>query len=201
MSHRSRCIQKYFLVHSAPSNDLIHIPIETENIALVIRINELQDPLIVYIGKRLNNRIDYNSFSSFDIGLQNEDYTGLYSSAYTPAGTRNLLEPAIQIIHADGNPTLELKYIRHEQIDNRPNNSTIVTKIYLQDPVYPFQVILNYKAYYDTDVIEQWTSIIHTEMGTVRLLKYGSANLYFSTAQSYYLTHFQIGRASCRERV
>ena len=62
--------------------------------------------------------------------------------------------------------------------------------IHLKDPVYPFEVILYYKAYYTDDVIEQWTSIKHMETNTVRLQKYSSVNLYFSSASQYYLTHF-----------
>ncbi|UJR32739.1 hypothetical protein I4U23_020198 [Adineta vaga] len=168
-------------------NETINIPILTTNVALVIRINFNSDPLVIYLGKRLQNDIDYASIPNYNI---NGDYTGLYSSAYTPSGTRNLLEPAIQVIHADGNPSLDLKYVRHEQDTKKQPNGVTLTSIYLQDPIYPFTVILNYKAYYDNDIIEQWTNIKHSETGVVRLEKYSSANLYLSLAHSYYLTHF-----------
>jgi alpha-galactosidase len=169
---------------------MIHIPIVTQQTALVIRINSVQDPLVIYIGKRLQNKADYDSMSAFDIADNNNDYTGLYSSAYTPSGGRNLLEPAIQVIHADGNPSLELKYIRHEQTNKDQPNGATLTTIYLKDPMYPFEVNLYYKAYYDEDIIEQWTTIKHAENGVVRLEKYSSANLYLSSARAYYLTHF-----------
>ena len=114
----------------------------------------------------------------------------MYASAYTPSGSRNLLEPAIQVIHADGNPSLELKYVRHEQSTRNQPRGVTLTTIYLKDPEYPFQVALYYKAYYDENVIEQWTSIQHSEGGVVKLQKYASANLYFSSAHTYHLTHF-----------
>jgi alpha-galactosidase len=92
----------------ANQNDTIHISVETEYTAVVIRINQNRDPLLIYIGKRLRNNEEYASIPSFDAKQLNGDYTGLYSSAYTSSGTRNLLEPAIQVIHADGNPSLDL---------------------------------------------------------------------------------------------
>ncbi len=171
----------------AGQNSTINIAVVTADTALVIRVNINRDPSVVYVGKRLQNDADYASIPSFD---GDGDPTGVYSSAYTPSGTRNLLEPAIQVIHADGNPSLDLKYVRHQQNTTiQPGNVTLTT-IYLQDPVYPFEVTLNYKAYYDDNVIEQWTSIQHSETGVVRLEKYCSANLYLASAQSYYLTHF-----------
>ncbi|CAF1093704.1 unnamed protein product [Adineta ricciae] len=168
----------------------LHIPIETECTALVIRVNQQCDFSTVYIGKRLANPKDYELIPSFEAKQFNGDYTGLYSSAYTPNGTRNLLEPALQVIHADQNPSLDLKYVSHQQKSLDQSNEVILTKIYLKDPVYPFEVILHYRAYYKENIIEQWSSIQHNETDSVRLQKYSSANLYFSTFHQYYLTHF-----------
>ncbi|CAF1102772.1 unnamed protein product [Adineta ricciae] len=168
----------------------LHIPIETECTALVIRVNQQCDFSMVYMGKRLTNPKDYELIPSFEAKQFNGDYTGLYSSAYTPNGTRNLLEPAIQVIHADQNPSLDLKYVSHQQKSLDQSNEVILTKIYLKDPVYSFEVILYYRAYYKENIIEQWSSIQHNETDIVRLQKYSSANLYFSTFHQYYLTHF-----------
>jgi alpha-galactosidase len=143
--------------------------------------------VIIYLGKRLQNDADYASIPSY---ITNGDYTGLYNSAYTPSGTRNLLEPAIQVIHADGNPSLDLKYVRHQADTNNQPSGVTLTTVYLKDPIYLFEVTLNYKAYYDNDIIEQWTNIKHSETGIVRLEKYSSANLYLASAHSYFLTHF-----------
>ena len=171
----------------AAQNSTVNIAIVTADTALVIRVNSNGDPLVMYVGKRLQNDADYASIPSFD---GDGDYTGLYSSAYTPSGTRNLLEPALQVIHADGNPSLDLKYVRHQQNATYQSSDVILTTIYLQDPMYPFEVTLNYKAYYNDNIIEQWTTIKHTENGIVRLEKYSSANLYLASAYNYYLTHF-----------
>lgn len=161
-------------------SNAINIPVVTANTMLVIGVNGNDDPLVIYVGKRSPNYTDYVSIPS---SVPNGDPTGLYNSAYTPSGTRNLLEPAIQVVHADGNPSLDLKYVRHQQ------NETLTT-IYLKDPLYPFEVTLNYKTYYNENIIEQWTTIQHSETGVVRLLKYCSTNLYLASAANYYLTHF-----------
>ena len=48
------------------SNDTIHISIETKDTALVIRINENHDPLLIHIGRRFLNSKDYANIPSFD---------------------------------------------------------------------------------------------------------------------------------------
>ncbi|MNU02890.1 hypothetical protein D3C72_2467390 [compost metagenome] len=35
--------------------------------------------------------------------------------------------------------------------------------VVLKDPVYDFQVVLNYKTYFKDDVVEQWAVIRHKE--------------------------------------
>ncbi|WP_460639022.1 alpha-galactosidase [Larkinella harenae] len=173
----------FFQVAGAPGDS--HIVIETERTALVIRVSKEGDPTVVHLGKRLQNATEYGSLPAN--ARRGEDYTQLYNSAYTPAGGRNLLEPALQVTHADGNPSSDLKYVRHE-LQNVADGITLTT-VFLKDPQYPFEVKLFYKAYQKEDVIEQWSSIRHTEKKTVRLQKYASANLYIP-AQNYYLTHF-----------
>ena len=162
-----------------------HLVIQTRQTALVIRVDKDQTPTMVHLGPRLRNGSEYAAIPG--TGKRGEDYTGIYNSVYTPAGGRNLLEPAIQVTHADGNASLDLKYVRHET--EPESNGAILTKVYLKDPQYPFEVTLYYKAYQNEDVIEQWSAIRHTEKKPVTLHKYASANLYIP-AQNYYLTHF-----------
>jgi alpha-galactosidase len=172
-----------FASQNAPGDT--QIAIETQRTALVIRVDKDGDPTIIHLGKRLQSAAEYGLLS--DNQKRGEDYTKIYNSAYTPAGSRNLLEPALQVSHADGNPSSDLKYVRHET--QNVSDGVILTTVFLKDPQYPFEVKLFYKAYQKEDVIEQWSSIRHTEKKTVRLQKYASANLYIP-AQNYYLTHF-----------
>ncbi|QHV99371.1 alpha-galactosidase [Spirosoma endbachense] len=163
----------------------INIPIETQHTALVLRVDTAQNLLNIYLGKRLQNQAEYAGIRG---NPRNEEtYSYMFQSAYTPAGGRNLLEPAIQALHADGNPSLDLKYVRHET--KSAGSGIQLTTVYLKDPKYPFEVTLYYKAYINEDVIEQWSLIHHSEKTAVRLHKYASANLYIP-AKDYYLTHF-----------
>ncbi|WP_420151877.1 alpha-galactosidase [Spirosoma sp.] len=171
------------LTQAAPGDT--HVVIETGQTALVIRIDKEQIPTIVHLGTKLRNAAEYGTISGN--GKRGEDYTGIYNSVYTPAGSRNLLEPAIQVTHADGNPSLDLHYVRHET--QPAGDGVVLTKVYLKDPQYPFEVTLHYKAYQQEDVIEQWATIRHTEKKPITMQKYASANLYLP-AQTYYLTHF-----------
>lgn len=163
----------------------VNIPVETQHTALLLRVDTAKNLLSVYLGRRLQNQAEYARIPG---NVRNEEtYSYMFQSAYTPAGGRNLLEPAIQALHADGNPSLDLKYVRHET--QTVSNGVILTTVYLKDPQYPFTVKLHYKAYLSDDVIEQWSVIEHTEKTAVRLHKYASANLYLP-AKNYFLTHF-----------
>ncbi|MBO0931939.1 alpha-galactosidase [Fibrella aquatilis] len=163
----------------------IEIPIETNRTALVIRVDNEGHLTIVHHGKRLQQATEYARLPG-NARLY-EGYSEFYSSAYTPAGSRNLLEPAIQATHADGNPSLDLMYVRHETKPTGPGITR--TDILLKDPQYPFEVTLHYKAYQKEDVLEGWSTIRHTEKKAVTLQKFASANLYLS-ANHYYLTHY-----------
>lgn len=171
------------IAQAAPGDT--HIAIETQRTALVIRADKNQNPTVVYLGRRLRSTDEYAYVPGN--GKRGEDYTGIYNSAYTPAGARNLLEPAIQVTHADGNPSLDLRYVKHET--KTIADGVVLTTVLLKDPQYPFEVTLYYKAYQQEDVIEQWTSIRHSENKPVKMQKYASANLYLP-AQRYYLTHY-----------
>jgi len=163
----------------------VTIPIETSKQALVLQTDAESRLRTVYFGKILADKNEYPSASEtyhFD-----DNNAGIYNSVYTPAGTWNLSEPAIQVLHADGDPSLELKYDSHQtrQIDD----NTSLTSIVLKDPVYPFQVTLFYKVWKKENVIEQWSEIHHTENDDVVLKKFASANLYFSN-DDFYLTSY-----------
>jgi len=140
---------------------------------------------MTYFGKRLRNNKEHRMVTKM------YDYTdsniGITNSAYTPSGTWNINEPAIQVTHADGNTSLELKYVSHttKKVDENINLTTVL----LKDPVYDFQVSLNYKVFIQQNVFEQWVEIVHQEPANVILHKYSSANLYLNDGK-FYLTTF-----------
>ncbi|MEO6454487.1 MAG: hypothetical protein ABIN97_10460, partial [Ginsengibacter sp.] len=82
------------------------IAVETKDIALVLQTDKDNRPGIIYFGKKLLNSAEYTGIAQQY--RRDDDNKGIGNNAYTPAGTWNLLEPAIQVTHADGNKSLEL---------------------------------------------------------------------------------------------
>ncbi|MEQ9437581.1 MAG: alpha-galactosidase [Cyclobacteriaceae bacterium] len=161
------------------------IPIETQHNALVLQVSENQDLDIIYFGKKLAHANEYGQIPS--VYRQAEDYTHMLNAAYTSSGSRNLLEPAISVTHADRNNSLDLKYESHEV--GKIDENVSLLSILLKDPVYDFEVTLYYKTYYHEDVTEQWSVIRHSEEANVTLHKFASANLYLK-ADSYWLRQY-----------
>lgn len=163
----------------------IVIPIETSNNALVLEVGKKKDLSIIYFGRKLAKEQEYRLAPS--VYRQTGDYTEVLNAAYTPSGSRNLMEPAISVMHADGNRSLDLRYVKHEQ--QQLEDDATLFKVTLKDPVYDFEVVLHYKVYPKQDVIEQWSVIRHREKGNVALEKYASANLHLK-AQAFWLNQY-----------
>lgn len=161
------------------------IAIETHDNALVLKTNNTNRLLNIYFGKKLMDVREYTLVSEQSRLLN--DNAGIYNHAYTPSGTFNVMEPALQITHADGNTSTELLYDSYtvQKIDDNVS----ITSIVLRDPVYAVQVTLNYKTYAAENVIEQWSIIKNNEKGDISLEKYASANLYFA-AKKFYLNQY-----------
>ncbi len=163
----------------------IDIPIETQNTAMVLQADKNKDLHIIYFGKKLNNKSEYDFVQS--MYAQNSDYTAIANSPYTPAGSRSLFEPAIEVTHADGNNSLDLKFVSVKT--EKQGGDVSLTCVLLKDPVYDFQVSLFYKTYFNENVTEQWSEIKHNEKGKVTLHKFASANLYLQ-GKSFFLKQY-----------
>ena len=161
------------------------IPVETNKLAMVLEAGKNGDLNIIYFGKKLNNPGEYAQIP--EQYKQAEDYTHSLNSAYTPAGSRSLAEPAIAVTHADGNNSLDLKYVSHHL--EKISDDISLLSVLLKDPVYDFQLTLFYKSYYKEDVMEQWSLIRHHEKGEVTLQKFSSADLYLK-AGSFWLNQY-----------
>ena len=160
------------------------IPIETKDNAIVLQVTPENYLHMVYFGVKLADKKEYALTGQ---GNKLAENTSGYNSAYTTAGARNLLEPAIVVTHADGNKSLDLKFV--SQNVSKVSDNITITSISLKDSVYDFEVTLNYETYYNENVIEQWSVITHHEKHDVVLDKYASANLYIQ-ANSFWLTHY-----------
>ncbi|MGH2643057.1 MAG: glycoside hydrolase family 36 N-terminal domain-containing protein, partial [Chitinophagaceae bacterium] len=150
------------------------IIIQTAHTALVLKEGKDQRLYQSYFGPKLDHNADYNTIP-----------VGNHWS-YVSAGMNDLFTPAIRMVHADGNPSLDLHYVSDRQ---KTDNDIISTVILLKDPEYPVQVELHYEAYYQEDVIKAWTVIRQEEKQPVTLTKFASCMLYFD-APHYWLTQF-----------
>ncbi len=161
------------------------IPIETSENALVLQTDQENHLGIIHFGKKLNHSFEYSQISkAFDYQDNN---SGIYHSVYTPGGTWSLVEPAFQVLHADGNTSSDLMYVSHQV--QQKNENVSLTTIILKDPVYGTEVSLFFQTFAKENVFEQWTEIKHQEKSSIQLKKYASANLYF-VAKDFYLHHY-----------
>lgn len=151
------------------------IAVETQHLQLLFTVNKDGKLYQRYLGEKLVNKSDY---PRIDQGKQ---------EAFIGAGTHDLFEPAISLTHADGNPSLELKF---DQINtSREDKNVEITSFTLKDPKYPVTVILHIAAYYQEDILKSWTEIRHEESKPLTLTSFASAMLHFD-ANKYWLTHF-----------
>jgi alpha-galactosidase len=156
----------------AQSDGLINI--ETKNSTLLLTVAN-QKVYQSYLGQKLNNANDIKLLRS----TRREAYIG--------AGMQDLFEPAIRMVHSDGNPSLQLLYVKHGVVKQDDNIS--VTSITLKDPKYPVEVMLHYATHFNEDIIRTWTEIRNNEKKPVTLSNYASSMLHFDAAK-YYLTQF-----------
>jgi alpha-galactosidase len=161
------------------------IPIESKDNAVVFQVDSNKNVGLIYLGHKLADASEYKEAAA--MYKQAEDYTGVLNAAYTAAGSRNLVEPAITVTHADGNNSLDLKYVNHA-IQQLAEGVSVLS-IILKDPVYNFVVTLHYKSYFNENVIEQWSTIEHKEKGNVTLHKYASANLHLK-GKAFWLNQY-----------
>ncbi|MET0300051.1 MAG: alpha-galactosidase [Flavitalea sp.] len=170
----------------------VNIVIRSKDNAIALSTDKDTLLFISYFGAALKDAAAYTKVEN-EYKLTDEN-NSMTNNAYTPAGTWNLLEPALQVQQADGNNSIELKYISHNTKQERENVS--LTTVLLKDPVYPVEVELNYRVYYNENIFEQWSVIRNKDLKkAVRLDKYASANLYF-TGDKFYLRQYHGGWAS-----
>ena len=171
-------------INKSFAQGIITIPIETEKNAMVLQTDKDNRLCITYFGSRLFNKNEYSGIAK---QYKSDEENGLFNAAYTPAGSWNLVEPALQITHGDGNTSLDLKFVSFET--KKIEEDVSQTNILLKDPVYADEVTLCYKMYYKENVVEQWTVITNAEKKPIKMQKYASANLYF-IARDYWLMHY-----------
>jgi alpha-galactosidase len=148
--------------------------LKTKNTTLVFSVKSNSRVIQSYYGKKL---VSDSSYKKLQGGRE----------IYLTAGMENQFEPAIRVVHADGNPSLELLFVSGSV--NKADSNVSTTSITLKDPDYPVTVILHYRVYYNEDVIESWAEIKNQEKNAILLTKYASSLLHFNSDR-YWLTQF-----------
>ncbi len=109
------------------------------------------------------------------------------AEGYPQAGDGYIWEPALQVVHADGNTSTALLFDSFTQSNDSTGREQ--TDLRLHDPAYPLQVTIHFLADKDRDVIEQWEGIEHHESGPITLERMASTALLLPST-NIFLTHF-----------
>ena len=139
------------------------ICIETRNTQMLLKRVAGDTLKFVYYGPRLDAADTHRM-------LKEEDKT-LMLYGYPVFGTADGTAYAMQMEHADGNQTLDLKV---EGIDRLQDGGV---DIRMRDRVYPVDVKLCYRTYPESDMIETWVEVYNGEKKAVRLNRFDSSFL------------------------
>lgn len=151
----------------------------------IIRIKTKATDLIFKVGD--NGRL-YQSYLGQKL-LDDSGLSGLKRGreAYLSHGMEDYFEPAIRVLHNDGNPSLLLKFVSSET--NQKDANVTETVIVLKDEKYPVEVKLFFTAFAEENVIKSHAEISHREKKPVVLYNYASSLLHLNAAK-YWLTEF-----------
>jgi len=164
------------------------IRIGTDQTDLVLQVADNGRLYQTYFGERLLNADDTRNFNWSVYSSSDGSVTERGWEVYSCNGNEDYWEPALSLVHNDGNRTTYLYYKESEQ-HAILNGAATETTIRLSDDKYPVEVTLHYIAYQKENVIKTWSEISHAEKLPVTMLQYYSTMLYFG-ADKYYLTEF-----------
>lgn len=168
------------------ATDKTTIRISTDQIDLILNVAPNGRLYQSYLGNKLLNEqevvnLPYYIHPSSDGSVSDRGW-----EVYAGSGAEDYFEPAVAIVHNDGNPCTILRYVSSE---SHAVDGGTATSIKLRDDSYPVEVTLYYVAYPKENVIKTWSEIKHQERKPVILSRYSSTMLYFS-AGKYFLTEF-----------
>ncbi len=162
------------------------IRISTDNTDLILQVAPNGRLYQSYYGAKLLHESDFENFPWYVHAGSDGSITTRGWEVYSGSGNEDYFEPAIGIVHSDGNPSTWLYYVSSSTEQTDGGTHTVIN---LRDDKYPVDVTLHYMAYTAEDVIKTWSEISHREKKPVTLFRYASTMLYFNR-NSYYLTEF-----------
>lgn len=112
--------------------------------------------------------------------------------AYPVAGGVRFGQPAFAVTMPDGVRAVEWRFTGHRVVDEGASHTVALT---FTDVFYPLSVTLSYRVYNDTDVIERWASVGHTDATAdpVEIHRLDSAAWRVPHLDGYRLSHL-VGR-------
>lgn len=162
------------------------IRISTDNTDLILKVAPNGRLYQSYLGNKLLNEADIENLPYYIHAGSDGSVSPRGWEVYAGSGAEDYFEPAVAILHNDGNPSTILRYVSSEQKTVTGGTETIIN---LRDDKYPVDVTLHYIAYPEENVIKTWSEIKHQEKKPIILSRYSSTILYFS-ASKYFLTEF-----------
>ncbi len=155
------------------------LKVETPNTQLVLDATEGQELALLYYGDK--------SATLEDISSQQSAISNQMSAVYPAFGDIDMIHlPALQVQHADGDLSLNLRVKSVEQQSTFNFQLSIFT---LVDKLQPVTVRVYYKAWRNVDIIETWTEIEHQEKQPIVLKRFDSGYLHIGEGDNVWLTH------------
>ena len=155
------------------------LKVETPNTQLVLDATEGQQLAMLYYGDK--------SATMEDVRNQMSDVRNQMSAAYPAFGDIDMIHlPALQVQHADGDLSLNLRVQKSEVRNQIHYDEVCVT---LRDKLQPVTVRVYYKAWRNVDIIETWTEIEHQEKQPIILKRFDSGYLHIGEGDNVWLTH------------
>ncbi|MCD8309670.1 MAG: alpha-galactosidase [Prevotellaceae bacterium] len=166
------CVMGISLAIKAADKPILKI--STQDIDLILQVADDGRLYQRYLGRSIHHASDI-------------DHLPQGKEVYITHGMEDYFEPALHILHNDGNPSTLLKYLSHEE--HQISDDVKETVITLQDDQYPTTVKLHYVCYKEENLFKTYTEISHQEKHAVKLEKYASSMLHLN-GSSYFLTEY-----------
>ena len=156
--------------------------ISTNDTSLLVSYTEDKIPHFEYFGKKIKSPKYFEgnqSVTQSDVGEE--------APLYSERGGKNFLEPAIEVIHPDGDLNTELRFAGAEKSVSADGNVE-TTIVRLADKKEKFFVNLRFKAFRKENVISESAEIVNGGDADMKLRKFVSG--YFCIrGRKYFLTH------------
>lgn len=139
--------------------------ISTDHSSLVLSGNYGEEPRFSHYGAKVD---------SASVGSIHDLWVGMNRPAYPVFGSETEKPVSLQLVHADGNPTL---FLATESVNTIPVDGGTLTTVKMRDKAYPLIVELKYRTINEADVIEMWTEITNNERKPVVIKRMDSGFL------------------------